>query len=107
MPDIEIPHLAWPFRYEAGAQRLGQVEQDSTEDLEQSVHAYMVTPKGSRPLNPDFGLDDPTFGPGVDPGVLAREIEESEDGRASVSITVNGPTEAGVQQVLVEVEPAE
>lgn len=103
----EIPHLAWPFRYDPVQQQMTQVEQDSTEDLEQSVRAYMLTPRGSRPLNPDFGLEDPTFGPGVDPDVLAREIEESEDGRASVSITVVGPTGGGQQQVIVEVEPAE
>jgi hypothetical protein len=105
MPDI--PHLKWPFAYERGAKRLGQVDQDSIEDLEQSVHAYMVIPRGSRPLNPDFGMEDPTFGPGIDPAKLAREIEDSEDGRASVSITVTGPNEQGQQQVLVEVENAE
>lgn len=102
----EIPHLAWPFRYDSSG-KLAQVEQDSQEDLEQSVRAYMTTPRGSRPLSPDFGLEDPTWGPGVDPTLLAKEIEESEDGRAAVSITVSGPTGAGVQQVQVEVEPAE
>lgn len=105
MPDI--PHLKWPFAYESSHLRLAQVDQDSIEDLEQSAHAFLVTPLGSRPLNPDFGIEDPTFGPGVDPALLARQIEDSEDGRADVSITVVGPDEQGVQQVTVEVDNAE
>ena len=105
MPDI--PHLQWPFAYEPSHQRLGQVDQDSIEDLQQSAHAYLVTPRGSRPLNPDFGIEDPTFGPGVDAAQLERDIEDSEDGRANVSITVVGPDQDGRQQVTVEVDNAE
>lgn len=105
MPDI--PHLAWPFVYEPANQRLGQVDQDSQEDLEQSVHAYLVTPRGSRPLNPDFGIEDPTFGPGFDAARLERDIEDSEDSRADVSITLVGPDEQGKQQITVVVDNAE
>lgn len=103
----EIPHLAWPFRYDPAARRLMQVEQDAIEDLEQSVRAYLTTPRGSRPLSPDFGIDDPTFGPGIDPTRLAADIEAAEDGRATVSITTTGPDENGRQNVLIEVEAAE
>lgn len=105
MPDI--PHLRWPFVYEAANQRLGQVDQDSQEDLEQSVHAYLLTPRGSRPLNPDFGIEDPTFGPGFDAAQLERDIEDSEDGRADVSITLAGPDQQGKQQITVVVDNAE
>lgn len=97
----DVPHLAWPFRF--GARKLVQVEQDSIEDVQQSVHAYLATPRGSRPLNPDFGVEDPTFGPGVDAGRLAAEIEASEDGRAAVVVTVAGPNGAGEQNVNVTV----
>lgn len=101
----EIPHLAWPFRVAGG--KLNQVEQDSIEDVKQSVYAYLATPKGSRPLNPDFGAEDPTFGPGVDPQKLAQDIEASEDGRAAVTVTVLGPDANGQQQVTIEVDLAE
>lgn len=100
-PSLEVPHLAWPFRF--AGRRLAQVEQDSIEDLQQSVHAYLATPRGDRPLSPNFGAEDPTFGPGVDPVQLAADIEASEDERALVTITVT-PLRGGQQDVNVTVE---
>lgn len=97
----DVPHLAWPFRF--ANRKLVQVEQDSIEDLRQSVHAYLATPRGARPLNPDFGVEDPTFGPGLDAAQLAADIEASEDGRAAVTVTVDGPNERGRQDVTVRV----
>lgn len=97
----DVPHLAWPFRF--GARKLVQVEQDSIEDLQQSVHAYLATPRGERPLNPEFGIEDPTFGPGVDSARLAADIEASEDGRAAVTVTITGPDGGGQQDVSVRV----
>lgn len=98
----EVPHLAWPFRF--AGRKLVQVEQDSIEDVQQSVHAFLATPRGSRPLNPDFGIEDPTFGPGVNAARLAADIEASEDGRAAVTVTIGGPGASGVQDVNVTVE---
>lgn len=97
-PNLEVPHLAWPFRF--AGRRLAQVDQDSIEDVQQSVHAYLATPRGARPLNPEFGAEDPTFSPGLDADQLAADIEASEDGRASVSVTVEG---VGAQNVTVAV----
>lgn len=97
----DVPHLAWPFRF--AGRRLVQVEQDSIEDLQQSVHAYLTTPRGTRPLNPDFGIEDPTFGPGINPTRLAADIEASEDNRALVTVTVTPLGGAGVQDVNVHV----
>jgi hypothetical protein len=97
----DVPHLQWPFRL--AGRKLAQVEQDSLEDLQQSVHAFLSTPLGSRPLNPDFGLEDPTFSAGVDPLQLEADIEASEDGRAAVTVTVAGPSGAGAQQIDIVV----
>lgn len=104
-PVTTATHLAWPFRM--GLRSLQTVEQDSLDDLQQSVHAYLATPRGSRPLNPTFGLDDPTFGPGIDPARLASDIEASEGGRSDVSVTIDGPGAGGAQSVRVTVKQKE
>ena len=101
----EIPGLAWPFRM--AGNRLAQVEQGSIEDVQQSVHSYLATGRGERPLSPDFGLEDPTFGPGVDTGRIAAEIEEAEDGRAAVTITTTPQDGSGRVAVDVRVELVE
>ena len=101
----EIPHLAWPFR--AAGPTLAQVEQDSIEDVQQSVRSYLATEKGERPLSPDFGLDDPTFGPDVNTARLAADIVNSEDGRADVTITKTGPDGNGRMSITVAVDVAE
>lgn len=98
----DVPHLAWPFRL--AGNRLVQVEQDSLEDVQQSVYAYLATPLGSRPLSPDFGIDDPTFGPGLNGARLAADIEASEEGRAVVAVVIRGPDEFGQQQITVQVD---
>jgi phage baseplate assembly protein W len=101
----DVPHLAWPFRMGSGA--LAQVEQDSIEDVQQNVYSYLSTEKGERPLSPDFGLDDPTFGPGVNTARLAHQIMEAEDGRAVVTVIATGPDGDGRVAVDVHVELAE
>lgn len=100
----DIPHLAWPFRM--ANRRLAQVEQDSLEDVQQNVLSYLSTERGARPLSPDFGLDDPTFGPGVNTARLESEIQEAEDGRALVTINASPPDARGHLDVDVHVELA-
>lgn len=101
----DIPGLAWPFRM--AGRRLAQVEQGSLADVQQSVHSYLATNRGERPLSPDFGLDDPTFGPGVDTARLAAEIEDAEDGRAAVTITSTPVDGSGRVAIDVRVELVE
>jgi hypothetical protein len=101
----DVPHLAWPFRLPG--RTLAVVEQDDIEDVRQNVHSYLATEKGERPLAPDFGLDDPTFGPGVNTARLSAEIEAAEDGRARVEITATGPDPSGRMAVTVSVALAE
>lgn len=101
-----IPHLAWPFRFDATRRRLAVVEQDTIDDVQQNVHAYLNTDRGERSLSPDFGLADPTFGPGVDTVLLASEIEQAED-RAVVEITATPVSATGRVAVNVSVDLAE
>jgi phage baseplate assembly protein W len=101
----DVPHLAWPFKMAGRA--LAQVEQDSIEDVRQNVYAFLATTKGERPLSPDFGLDDPTFGPGVNTARIAAEIMDAEDGRAVVTITASGPDGGGHATVDVAVSLSE
>lgn len=104
---MDVPHLAWPFRFLSGGRRLATVEQDGIEDVQQNVRAYLHTTRGERSLSPDFGLEDPTFGPGVDPTVVAAEIEEADDFRSVVTIVAAPPDGTGRQVVEVSVELAE
>jgi hypothetical protein len=103
-PHVDVPHLAWPFRLDGS--RFRQVEQDSLEDVTQAVHAVAVTPRGARPLAPDVGVDDPTFGPGIVPARLAADLEAAHP-LAVVAVDVGEPDAAGVQQVTVHVDLAE
>lgn len=101
MPDV--PHLTWPLRM-AGP-RLAAVEQDSIEDVRQCVHVLLRTPPGARPLAPEVGIDDPTFGV-VDPGEITGYLADHEP-RAVVSVTETGPDAGGRQAVTVAVALAE
>lgn len=83
---------------------LAQVEQDELDDVRQNVYSYLATTRGERPLSPDFGLNDPSFGPGVNGDRLASEIMEAEGGRASVAIRVTRPDGGGRAAVDVTVE---
>lgn len=99
-----IPHLAWPFRM--GDRRLAVVEQDTLADVQQNVRAFLHTSRGERTLSPDFGLEDPTFGPGLDVVRVAAEIQEAED-RAAVTVTATPIDPTGRVAVNVSVELAE
>jgi hypothetical protein len=99
-----IPHLAWPFRM--GTRQLATVEQDTIEDVKQNVHAFLHTARGERTLSPDFGLEDPTFGPSVDATRIAADIEAVED-RANVTVTATRPNDSHRVSVNVSVELAE
>lgn len=103
LPLDGVPHLAWPLRL-AGA-RLDTVEQDTLVDVRQCVHVLLRTPLNARPLAPTVGVEDPTFSTGVDPLVLAGQVEGVED-RARLRVEALGPDGGGRQRVYVHVELA-
>lgn len=98
----DVPHLTWPFRM--GDRQLQTVEQDSLEDCQQSAYAYLYCPKGARPLNPDWGVEDPTFSTHRDGAALAAELEESEEGRYLAAVRVYGPDGDGRARLDVFVD---
>lgn len=56
----KVPRLALPLRMEGSS--LATVAQDSTEDVAQCVFAVLSYEIGSRLEDPEFGIDDPSFG---------------------------------------------
>lgn len=69
MPDT--PQFALPFRENAP-----EVEQDSAEEVVQSVETLIRTPLGFHAENPDYGVSDPTFEEG---GPSTNEIMSAID----------------------------
>lgn len=60
MPTPAIPKLRVPLRLENG--RLALVEQDSQDNVAACVYTLLSYERGSRLEDPDFGVEDPTFG---------------------------------------------
>jgi hypothetical protein len=53
------PHFRYPFNISGSS--VAVVEQNTYEEVAQSVQVILSTPKGSRIEVPDFGVDDPVF----------------------------------------------
>ncbi len=70
-------HLALPFKVTA-AGGLATVEQDSIEDIAQSVALLADTRPGERRSVDDYGIPDPVFG-GIDVDEISDLIFEWED----------------------------
>jgi phage baseplate assembly protein W len=103
----DVPHLAFPLRLaEDGG--FAVVEQDTLEDVRQCVHVVLVTPRGSRPLAPNVGIEDPAFMAGVDAAELQAALE-GDDGepRARVTIEADPVSAGGEQSVSVRVDLAD
>lgn len=60
MPTPTVPKLRVPLRLENG--RLALVEQGSQDNVAGCVYAILSYERGSRLEDPDFGVEDPTFG---------------------------------------------
>lgn len=70
-------HFAVPFAVTDG--RVAVVEQDTIEDVTQSVFVLLATEQGTYQPLPELGLADPTFRlGGVDLDELAAVVEEWE-----------------------------
>lgn len=97
-----IPQLAFPFRVSNG--KVATVEQNSIEDVKQCVLACLSTPKGSRPDDPEYGIDAGLFTkqtPNLSIAPILATVEEAEP-RAKLLGSVE--LEGLVRRVLVGVE---
>lgn len=83
-PRPDVPHLTWPARLSGGS--LACVEQDTLEEVRQSVDNLLRTPLGARPLAEDYGLADPTFTTGLDVDEVIDQAAEYEP-RADIEVT--------------------
>jgi phage baseplate assembly protein W len=70
-------HLALPIKVTASG-RLATVEQDSVDDISQSVALLIDTRPGDRRSVEEYGIPDPVFG-GVDVDEVTELILEWED----------------------------
>ncbi len=76
---MDVPHLKFPLVLLPDG-RLGQVEQDSAEDVVQCVRVILRTPRGWREDIPDMGLPNPAFRKGgADLVEIERQIKTYEE----------------------------
>ena len=101
MSDVTVPHLTWPLRLDGTS--LAVVEQDSTDEIAQSVSLLLSTTRATRLELPDYGIDDPTFGRQLNNAEVVAQIAEWEpravadseatavdEGIATLTVTVDG-----------------
>lgn len=104
MSDVQVPHLAFPFRFGAdGAARV--LEQDTQEEVEQCVKVLVLTQRGERLEVPDFGIEEPAFQTGVDLEAIRAAAEEWDD-RAQV-LFGDSEVEDRVRHLLIQVTTEE
>lgn len=99
---VDVPHLALPFRFAAGAANV--VEQDSLDEVRQCVYAVLATPIGHRPDLDEFGIEEQALRQGgADVDGLIDAVSRWEP-RAPVDLTASEIVDLA-QQVRVEVRP--
>lgn len=59
--DVQVPHLSIPFQFGGIGGGAFLNEQDSTEDIIDSIKAVMSYPPGSHEALPGFGVEDLVF----------------------------------------------
>lgn len=102
MSDIQVPDFAFPLRLGTGSD-FAMVEQDSVDEIMQSVEVLLSTTRGSRVELPEYGIDDPSF-TGVDLQDISDAIVDWEP-RASVTLSdeIDSKDEL-IQHIRAEVE---
>lgn len=81
---VLAPHLKFPLRVEMG--RLGVTPQDTVHEIACCVALAIVTPRGQRSLNTDFGSVDLPFILQGDVGEIIEQVLSSEP-RAKLLVT--------------------
>lgn len=75
--ETQVPHLSFPFRIgRDGAAAV--VEQDTLDEIAQSVQVLMMTRQGERLEVPDYGIADLVFQDDLDLDSVSAAIEEWE-----------------------------
>ena len=80
----DVPHFSFPFDI-ADRGSAVVVLQDSAEEIEQNVKVLILTERGERLEVPDFGIEDPTFGVGVDTDAIV-DAADKWDSRSKVFV---------------------
>lgn len=97
-----LPHLQVPFILQ-GDGTWAVWQQDTIDEVGQSVEVVCGTLPGERTVVPTYGLPDQTFtGPQPNVGVITRTIAAWEP-RAQVTVKVSSPSNNGQAQVSVAV----
>lgn len=61
MTDIDTPHFAFPFAFDAVSARPVIREQRSIEEIEDCLEVLLSTELGERIEEPDYGIPSPVF----------------------------------------------
>lgn len=77
--------IGWPFRYSPSG-KLVTVPDGSDTEVEQIIATIVLTPMGSRAMNPLFGIPDPAFA-----GLEVSDVQ--------AALETFGPTGITVQQL--------
>lgn len=101
---MRIPHLSVPFEIDQRG-HARTLDQDSDEEILQSVRVLIDTRPGERLIVPDYGVDDLAFVGPADIGEewLADAVAEWEP-RATVEVARTAINESGRTEALVEVD---
>ena len=83
--DVQVPHLAFPFRIGRDGAAV-VLEQDTLDEIAQSVQVLMMTHEGDRLEVPDYGISDLVFTVDPDLEAISAAVEEWEP-RAVTRIT--------------------
>jgi phage baseplate assembly protein W len=81
---VDVPHFAFPLRLGRGGS-FAVVEQDSVDDITQSVQVLLSTPVGSRIELPEYGVEALEFTTVVDRASIVQAINDWEP-RADVTV---------------------
>ncbi len=101
MPDIEVPQLALPFRFDRGTPAV--VEQDSPEDIEMCAEAVLRCPTGFREELPEFGRPPLAFAQApLDTARLRAAVDRWEDRADPESAERPDPFDAAVRRVTTD-----
>lgn len=79
------PVLVLPMRVDGN--QLATIPQGSVAELVQAVLLVLKSRPGERLAEPDFGSEDWTFAPDVDPSAIEADLEQQEP-RARVEVDV-------------------